>query len=97
MGQDAGLYGTEPGLALSSTVTIVVFAVLVWSAARHMNNENSQRRKAEIELRELNAELKERVAERTKNLRQTEARLQLLSERLSLATTVASPVFGSSR
>lgn len=89
MGQDAGLYGTEPGLALSSTVTIVVFAVLVWSAARHMNNENSQRRKAEIELRELNAELKERVAERTKNLRQTEARLQLLSERLSLATTVA--------
>jgi len=59
-GQLAGMYGTELGLALFATSNVVVFAVLVWSNARKMNVECSQRRRAEAEIRELNAEAKYR-------------------------------------
>jgi len=69
-GQLWGMYGTELGVALFATATIIVFAVLVWLSARHMNKEYVQRRKAETEIRELNADLEVRVAERTQVLEQ---------------------------
>ena len=80
-GQHAGLYGTELGLALYATSNILVFAVLVWLSARHMNGLHEQRNDAELGLRELNVALEARVADRTQTLR-------LLTERLSLATAV---------
>jgi diguanylate cyclase (GGDEF)-like protein/PAS domain S-box-containing protein len=65
---------TAVGLALSCTLyaaaTAIVFAILVWSSARKMNVEYRQRSIAETEIRELNAELEGRVAERTKTLEQ---------------------------
>ena len=79
-GQYAGYYGTELGLALYVTATIVVFAFLVCLSARHMNREYEQRRAAEIAIRKLNADLESRVEDRTKSL-------ALLTERLSLATS----------
>jgi PAS domain S-box-containing protein len=81
-GEIAGMYGMELGLGLQTTVNIVVFAALVWWNARRLNKEYDQRSQAEVEIRALNAALERRVAERTKSL-------ELLSERLSLATAIA--------
>jgi PAS domain S-box-containing protein len=81
-GEIAGMYETELGLALHATVYIAVFASLVWWNARRLNKEYDQRNRAEIEIRELNAALEGRVAERTRSAEQ-------LSERLSLATAIA--------
>jgi len=81
-GEIAGMYGMELGMALHATVNIVVFAALVWWNARRLNKEYEQRSRAEIEIRELNAALERRVAERTRSL-------GLLTERLSLATAIA--------
>ena len=69
-GQLRGMYGTELGVALFASATIVVFAVLVWLSARHMNKEYVQRSSAEIRILELNADLEVRVADRTKALEQ---------------------------
>ncbi|HXM99994.1 MAG TPA: ATP-binding protein [Candidatus Dormibacteraeota bacterium] len=89
-GQLAGWFGTELGLALNSTANVGVFIVLVWLSARKMNVEYSHRSRAEFEIRELNANLEGRVAERTKTLEQSELALRESSEtvRLLLDSTV---------
>jgi diguanylate cyclase (GGDEF)-like protein/PAS domain S-box-containing protein len=69
-GQYGGMYGTEFGLAMYATANVVIFAILVWLSARHMNKEHAQRRRAEIAIRGLNADLEVRVADRTKALEQ---------------------------
>jgi PAS domain S-box-containing protein len=94
-GQRAGLYGTELGLALYSTATVAVFIVLVWLSARKMNVEYNQRRRAEVEIRKMNAELEGRVAERTKTIEQSERDLRESSEmvRLLLDST-AEAIYG---
>jgi diguanylate cyclase (GGDEF)-like protein/PAS domain S-box-containing protein len=81
-GQISGVFGQELGLALYATVNIIAFSVLVWLSARKTNQEYDQRSQAEIEIRELNADLENRVAERTESF-------ALLTERMSLATAVA--------
>ena len=53
-----------------ATANVVVFAILVWLSARHMNKEYLRRSRAEIGIRELNADLEVRVADRTKALEQ---------------------------
>lgn len=80
-GQLAGLYGTELGLALYCTSSIVIFAILVWMSARKMNREYEQRREAEIAVLELNAVLEKRVTERTKAL---ERQAVVLTEQAAL-------------
>jgi PAS domain S-box-containing protein len=94
-GQLAGLYGTELGLALYSTANVVVLVVLVWLSARKINVEYRQRSRAEVEIRELNAELEGRVAERTKTIEKSELALRESSEmvRLLLDST-AEAIYG---
>jgi PAS domain S-box-containing protein len=94
-GHRAGLYGTELGLALYCTANVAVFIVLVWLSARKMNVEYNQRSSAEVEIREMNAELEGRVAERTKTLEQSELALRESSEtvRLLLDST-AEAIYG---
>jgi diguanylate cyclase (GGDEF)-like protein/PAS domain S-box-containing protein len=84
-GQRAGLYGTEPGLALYATSTMIAFAVLVWMSARGMNTEHIGRGHAEVGLLELNAELEERVGDRTTMLEQQAASLIEQAALLDLA------------
>jgi diguanylate cyclase (GGDEF)-like protein/PAS domain S-box-containing protein len=84
-GQYAGLYGTEFGLAMYATANVVIFAILVWLSARHMNKEHAQRTRAEIGIRELNADLEVRVADRTKALEQQTAALTEQAALLDLA------------
>jgi PAS domain S-box-containing protein len=65
-GQFAGMYGSELNLSLFASANVVVFGVLIWLSARKINAEYEQRSKAEITVRELNADLENRVEERTK-------------------------------
>jgi diguanylate cyclase (GGDEF)-like protein/PAS domain S-box-containing protein len=84
-GQLAGMYGNEVGVALYATSSILVFAILVWLSARKMNVEYGQRHRAEIEIRELNADLEVRVAERTNTLERQAAVLTEQAALLDLA------------
>ena len=84
-GELAGLYTMELGLAMFATSTILVFAVLVWFTARKMNVESGRRQQAEIEIRQLNADLEQRVAERTNTLEQQTAVLSQQAALLDLA------------
>jgi len=58
MGQDAGYYGTELGLALYATSIVITFAVLVRLAARAMNAESRRRHDGELAIQEINHELR---------------------------------------
>jgi diguanylate cyclase (GGDEF)-like protein/PAS domain S-box-containing protein len=89
-GERAGFYGTELGLALYTTSNVVVFAFLVWLSSRRLNEESVQRNKAEIEIRELNAQLEWRVAERTKTLEQ---QATLLAEQAGLLDIAHDSIF----
>jgi diguanylate cyclase (GGDEF)-like protein/PAS domain S-box-containing protein len=89
-GQLAGLYGTELGVALYATVTIFVFAVLVWLAARKMNVEYYQRSVAESATRTLNTQLEERVDERTRTLEQ---QTLILTEQAALLDLAHEAIF----
>lgn len=89
-GQSAGLYGTEMGLALYATSNIVVFAVLVWWSAQRLNRENDHRSAAEAGIRKLNAELEERVAERTRVL---EHQTSVLAEQAALLNLANDSIF----
>jgi diguanylate cyclase (GGDEF)-like protein/PAS domain S-box-containing protein len=84
-GQHAGLYGTELGASLFATETVIVFAILVWLNARHMNKEYEQRQTAENGILELNADLEVRVADRTKTLEQQTSVLAEQAALLDLA------------
>jgi diguanylate cyclase (GGDEF)-like protein/PAS domain S-box-containing protein len=84
-GQVAGMYQMELGWALFAASSVVVFAILVWLSARHMNKEYAQRSRAEIEIRELNTDLEVRVAERTKSLEQQAVMLSEQAALLDLA------------
>jgi diguanylate cyclase (GGDEF)-like protein/PAS domain S-box-containing protein len=84
-GQRAGLYGTELGLALFATSSVVVFAILIWLSARQMNREYDQRKTAETGILKLNAGLEERVAERTQALEQQTVVLAQQAALLDLA------------
>ncbi len=81
-GQLAGWYPMELGTAVSASVSVAVFAVMVWFNARKLNGEYSQRSEAEIEIRKLNADLERRVAERTKTL---EEQASVLTEQAASA------------
>jgi PAS domain S-box-containing protein len=89
-GQLAGMYGTELGLALYATSNVIVFAVLVWLSARKMNVEHAQRSQAEAEIRELNAALEGRVAERTQTLEQ---QASVLAEQAALLDLAQDAIF----
>jgi PAS domain S-box-containing protein len=94
-GQLAGWFGTELGLALYSTANVAVFIVMVWLSTRKMNVEYEQRSSAEVGIREVNAALEGRVAERTKTLEQSELALRKSSDtvRLLLDST-AEAIYG---
>ncbi len=84
-GELAGLYRTEFGLALYASVSVLLFATLIWSNARKMNGECDQRSQAEVALRDLNADLEGRVADRTSALEQYAAVLAEQAALLDLA------------
>jgi diguanylate cyclase (GGDEF)-like protein len=68
LGQKAGLYGTEFGLALMVLLGSLVMMLAVGNTAVQLHRLDITRKRAQSELAELNAELEARVAERTQQL-----------------------------
>lgn len=71
LGERAGYYNAIFGLALFDTITILIFAILVFINIRALNNSDIKRQKVEQTLLGTNQELEARVARRTEDLQQT--------------------------
>ena len=56
-GHEAGLYGSEPGLALFAVANVAVFLAVVWWGVNSLHRMDTQRRQAERELQETAAKL----------------------------------------
>jgi len=90
LGQHAGLYGTEFGLALYLTVQSVVLVAGLWLAGRWLTRADESRRRVTHEnrrlidqLREAGAALEAKVALRTRELSDSEAKFRSLLGLLS--------------
>ncbi len=69
-GQNMGLYDTNFGLALMITISITMIVFAVSITASRLQKVDAARKRTEIELVTLNAELDQRVHERTEQLAQ---------------------------
>ncbi len=84
---EKGWYGNEFGLAIYTALQISVLAVAAWSAARWLNNADRRRWHAELdnqrlidELRKASVQLEAKVAQRTRELGESEAKFRSLLE-----------------
>ncbi len=67
-GENAGWYSTRIGVGLFATGFIALFLGAVWWTARLLFRSDSQRKEAEEHVRQINAELEQRVVDRTAEL-----------------------------
>ena len=94
-GQRLGFFGNEFGLALYATLSILVFVGLIYWNTRLLNLTDANQQKTNLALRDsearfrsLNATLEQRVAERTAEVSDNEAKLQVLFEVLPVGVSI---------
>ncbi len=75
-GERRGYYDSEFGTALMASVTVTLFVIIAGRIAAELNRADVARREAEQQIRRLNDELEQRVAERTADLAAANADLQ---------------------
>lgn len=75
-----GWYGFEYTVALVTVANLSLFSALVWLLAVHLHRTDARRLSAETELRQINAELEERVRARTSELAVSAERYRRLIE-----------------
>ena len=78
-GENAGWYSTRIGVGLFATGFIVLFLGTVWWTARLLFRSDTERKEAEEHVRRMNAELEQRVAERTAELSRVNEELRQAS------------------
>ncbi len=83
-GQQLGLYDTGFGLALMVLLSTTVCVIAVASTAITLHTVDMTRKRAEVEILNLNAGLELRVQERTRDLAQVSAQLRLVNSALEL-------------
>ncbi len=88
-GQRAGLYGTEVGTGLMVISTVVALMAVLYGTALAMERSDALRRRAEEGIRRLNAELEERVLERTEQLKESRSRLASILDSVGEGVVVA--------
>ena len=71
-------FNAEEGFTVIGVMNMVVFSILIWRNAKSLNTIDERRKKAEEELRQLNAELEERIERNMTELKR--ANEQLASE-----------------
>ncbi|MBI2167859.1 MAG: HAMP domain-containing histidine kinase [Candidatus Omnitrophica bacterium] len=90
MGQRAGFYGTEFGLALFVVLIIMIFGIVVFLNAASLYEVDRKRKWAEAMMRHSYEDLERRVEDRTLDLRQANERLKKLDEMKSNFVALAS-------
>jgi len=80
LGQEHFLYGTDFGLAIMVVSSLALITGFIAAVARRLSAIDGRRRIAEDELRNLNTALEAKVAERTAELAETEARYRSVVE-----------------
>jgi PAS domain S-box-containing protein len=76
----AGYYGFEFTVALVTVANLSLFSALGWLLALHLHRTDVRRLRAETDLRQISAELEERVRARTKELAASEEQYRRLIE-----------------
>jgi signal transduction histidine kinase/CheY-like chemotaxis protein len=79
-GESAGWFSSDLGVALFATFFIVFFLVAIWWTTRLLFRSDMQRKAAEEKVRQANAELERRVAERTAELHTVNEELRQASK-----------------
>ncbi|MBD1929674.1 PAS domain S-box protein [Trichocoleus sp. FACHB-90] len=65
----------EEGFTVIGVMNLVIFSILIWGNANSLNTIDEQRQKAEEELRQLNAELEERIERNMTELKRSNEQL----------------------
>ncbi len=65
----------EEGFTVIGVMNLVIFSILIWGNAKSLNTIDEQRQKAEEELRQLNAELEERIERNMTELKRSNEQL----------------------
>jgi PAS domain S-box-containing protein len=85
-GQQAGFYGSEFGVSLMVVASVsILTGLIVWTSGS-LHRVDCQRMAADRALRTLNAELENRVRQRTLELRSSEERFRSLAESAPVGT-----------
>jgi PAS domain S-box-containing protein len=79
-GESRGYFSTELGVALFSLINIAIATTLIFMASMRLYTTEQRRRRAELEIRALNANLEQQVTERTGDLRKSEEKYRLIFE-----------------